>query len=229
MAWYNPKTNQAEILRNAEGEEKTASVVYFGESETLVGSPAEAMLEYEQERERIIISIKRELVTTPVIALPGRLVKPVEVTAEILHKLKRDAEEQHFLQEITRAIITCPASFGPLEWDKIREAAQLAGFGEVELLEEPVAAAIAYTQMGFKVGKYVLVYDLGGGTFDLAVLAREDDGLFHPALEPQGIKRCGGDEFDFTLYEYLDKIAVKHLGCPSSLPGNVNLRLLRIC
>ena len=91
---------------------------------------------YEQERERIIISIKRELVTTPVIALPGKLVKPVEVAAEILHKLKRDAEEQHFLQEITRAIITCPASFGPLEWDKIREAAQLAGFGEVELLEE---------------------------------------------------------------------------------------------
>ncbi len=229
MAWYNPNTNQAEILRNAEGEEQTPSVVYFGESETLVGSPAEAMLEYEQERERIIISIKRELVMTPVIALPGRLVKPVEVVAEILHKLKRDAEEQHFLQEITRVVITCPASFGPLEWDKIREAAQLAGFGEVELLAEPVAAAIAYTQMGLKVGKYVLVYDLGGGTFDLAVLAREDDGLFHPALEPQGIKRCGGDDFDEALYNYCDQIAREKLGRPISLTGKRDLHFLSEC
>jgi actin-like ATPase involved in cell morphogenesis/chorismate mutase len=212
MAWYNSKTNQAEILRNAEGEEQTPSVVYFGESETLVGTPAEAMLENEQERERVIISIKRELVTTPIIALPDRSVKPVAVAAEILHKLKRDAEELHFQQEVTHVVITCPASFRLLEQDKIREAAQSAGFDEVELLEEPVAAAIAYTQRGLKVGKNVLVYDLGGGTFDLAVLVCEENGSFRLALEPQGIKRCGGDDFDEALYNYCDAIAREKLG-----------------
>ena len=86
MAWYNPRTNQAEIIRNAEGEEQTPSVVYFGEDQILVGSPAEEMLEYEQERQRVIISVKRQLVTTPMIALPGRHVRAVEVAAAILRK-----------------------------------------------------------------------------------------------------------------------------------------------
>ncbi len=212
MARYNPKTNQAEIIMNGEGELQTPSVVYFGKDETLIGSPALEMLDYEEERGRVILSIKRELTTTPFIALPGKSVKPVEVAAEILRKLKRDAEERLFHRAVTRTVITYPASFGPLDQDKIREAAQLAGFDEVELLEEPVAAAIAYTQMGLKVGKYVLVYDLGGGTFDLAVLAREDNGSFHPAWEPQGIKRCGGDDFDEALYNYCDAIAREKLG-----------------
>ena len=229
MAWYNPKTNQAEILRNAEGEEQTPSVVYFGESEMLVGTPAEAMLEYEQERERVIISIKRELTTTPVVALPGRSVKPVEVAAEILHKLKRDAEELHFQQEVTRVVVTYPASFGPLDRDKIREATRLAGFTEVEMVEEPVAAAIAYTQMGLKVGKYVLVYDLGGGTFDLAVLVCDEDGFFRLALDPQGIKQCGGDDFDEALYNHCDRIAREKLGRPISLTAKRDLHFLSEC
>ncbi len=229
MAWYNPKTNEAAIIMNAEGESETPSVVYFGKNETLVGGPALEMLEYEEERERVIISIKRELTTTPVIALPGRSVKPVEVAAEILRKLKRDAEERHFHQQVTRAVVTYPASFGPLDRDKIREATRLAGFSEVEMVEEPVAAAMAYTQMGLQVGKYVLVYDLGGGTFDLAVLDYEDDGAFRSALEPQGIKRCGGDDFDEALYNYCNVIAREKLGRAISLTTKRDLHFLQEC
>ncbi len=229
MAWYNPKTNQAEIIMNAEGELQTPSVVYFGKDETLIGNPALEMLDYEEERERVILSIKRELTTTPFIALPGKSVKPVEVATEILRKLKRDAEERLFHRPVTRTVITYPASFGPLDRDKIREAAQSAGFDEIELLEEPVAAAIAYTQMGLKVGKYVLVYDLGGGTFDLAVLAREDNGSFRPALEPQGIKRCGGDDFDEALYNYCDQVAREQYGRPISLTRKRDLHFLKEC
>src|SRR5438105_15225195 len=84
MAWYNPKTNQAEIILNAEGESETPSVVYFGKDQPLVGNSALEMLDYEQERERVILSIKRELVTTPLLALPDRSIRPTEVAAEIL-------------------------------------------------------------------------------------------------------------------------------------------------
>ncbi len=139
------------------------------------------------------------------------------------------AEMLHFHEEIKRAVITCPASFGPLERDKIREAAQQAGFMQVELLEEPVAAAIAYVQMGLRVGRYILVYDLGGGTFDLAVLVHEEDGTFHPALEPQGIKRCGGDDFDTALYNYCDQIAKEKLNRPISMNGKRDLHFLNLC
>jgi actin-like ATPase involved in cell morphogenesis/outer membrane biosynthesis protein TonB len=229
MACYNPKTNQAQIIKNREGEDETPSVVYFGEQQTLVGTPALDMLAYEEERDRVILSIKRELVTTPRLALPDKTLKPVEVVAEILRKLKADAETLHFHQEVAHAVVTYPASFGPVEREKICEAARLAGFAEVDMLEEPVAAALAYTRMGPTVGKSVLVYDLGGGTFDLAVLACEEDGAFRLALEPQGIKRCGGDDFDHAIYEHCDKIAQQNLGRSVSLTDKRDLHFLREC
>ncbi len=116
MAWFNPKTGQAEAIRNAEGEEKTPSVVYFGERETLVGSPAEQMLDDEAERERVVLSVKRGLINSPTLALPGRRrVKAVEVVAAILGKLRHDAEELHFHTPVTRAVVTHPAAFDVLE------------------------------------------------------------------------------------------------------------------
>ena len=229
MAWYNPTTKQADFILNAEGKPETPSVVYFGENETLVGDPALEMLEDEEERECVILSVKRELVTTPLLAVRERSIKPTGVVAEILRKLKRDAENLQFHQQVTRVVITYPASFGPLEWDKIREAAQLAGFTEVEILEEQVAAALAYAQMGLQIGRYGLVYDLRGGTFDLTVLNYGDDGAFWLALEPQGIKRCGGDDFDEALYNYCDKIAQQKLKRPISLMGKRELHFLQQC
>jgi len=229
MAWYNPRNRQAEIIKNAEGEEKTPSVVYFGERETLVGKHAEYRLEDKQDRRRVIISAKRELVPDVTIALPDRQVRAVEVAAEILGKLKRDAQAFHFNQEVTRTVITCPAAFDSLQREKITEAGKLAGFNEVMLLEEPTAAALAYAQAGLQVGNHVLVYDLGAGTFDLAVVARDSDGSFRLAMEPKGLARCGGDDFDLALYGYCDKLAQQQLGRPISLTGELDLYFLREC
>lgn len=89
-------------------------MVYFGETEVLVGTPAEHLLEDEEEAKRVVTSIKRELVSAPSLALPDRRVTPVDVAAEILKKLKHDAEVLHFHEPVRRAVITCPAVFDPL-------------------------------------------------------------------------------------------------------------------
>jgi len=227
MAWVDPRTGEAKVIKNAEGEEKTPSVVYFGERETLVGSPAEQMLEDESERRRVVQSVKRELVNTRTLALPGRRVKAVEVAAEVLKKLKCDAEDLHFHESVERAVVTCPAAFGPLERDEIERAARLAGFAEVRLLEEPVAAALAYSRQGLGIGRHILVYDLGGGTFDLALL-REVDGSYKLAMEPKGLPSCGGDDFDIALYEWCEEEALRQWGAPIDERG-LDLRFLRDC
>ncbi len=237
VAWYDPRTTDAEIILNAEGQPKTPSLVHFDDNETLVGEPVENLIQDvstdEARRDevfrRTIVSIKRNLLSPPRIALPGgRFVRPVDVSAEILKKLKRDAEEGHFHEEVRRAVITCPAEFNVLQRQKIEEAGRLAGFSEVALLEEPVAGALAYAQAGLDVGKHVLVYDLGGGTFDLAVLDNEDES-FHVAMEPKGMERCGGDDFDLALYHHCDEVARESLGRPISLTGSVDLSFLRAC
>ena len=237
MAWYNPRTGAAEIILNAEGEAKTPSLVYFGENETLVGKPVEDQIENvsadrvlrEEVSERIVPSIKRNLLSPPRITLPGgRYIRPVEVVGEILKKLKRDAEEEHFHDEVSRVVITCPAEFDVLQRRKIEEAGRLAGFREVVLLEEPAAAALAYARSGIKVGRHVLVYDLGGGTFDLAVLVNEGES-FYLAMEPKGIERCGGEDFDRALYYHCEAIARGNLGRPISLMGEVDPKFLRMC
>src|SRR5215207_10536072 len=171
----------------------------------------------EEVFQRTIMSVKRNLLSPPRIALPGgRFVRPVDVAAEVLKKLKRDAEEGHFHEEIKRAVITCPAEFNVLQRRKIEEAGRMAGFDEVELLEEPVAGALAYSRAGLNVGKHVLVYDLGGGTFDLAVLENEGES-FEVAMDPRGEEKCGGDDFDEQLYWHCDEVAREKFGRPISL------------
>ena len=230
MAWVNPRTGQAEIIHNAEGEPKTPSAVYFGEDRTLVGSPALDMLdEGEQERSRVVLSVKRNLVSAPTIALPGRRVRSLDVAAAILAKLKRDAEKGHFHEPVTRAVVTCPAMFDPLQRDKIKEAAALAGFAEIELVEEPVAAALAYERAGLAVGDRILVYDLGGGTFDIAVVARGDDGSYRLALPPRGLHQRGGDDLDRAIYDHADEAAQRLIHRPLSLAGQLDLAFLREC
>lgn len=238
VARYDPRTGQAEVILNTEGEAKTPSMVYFGQGETLVGKPVDELIEdaaAEPEQrgdifQRTQISIKRRLVNPKRIFLPGgRIVTPVEVAAEILKKLKRDAEEGHFHEAIKRAVITYPAEYDPVQRDVIKKAGIAAGFEEVALLAEPVAGALAYARAGLNVGSRVLVYDLGGGTFDLAVLDNEDDETFQVAMEPRGMERCGGDDFDLALYRYCDEIAKKELGRPILSEGDVDLKFLRLC
>jgi tetratricopeptide (TPR) repeat protein len=228
MAWFDPRTGQAEVLRNAEGEDKTPSVVYFGDREVLVGRHAEDRLESPEERKRVLPAVKRDLARPRLWVFGGRRVTPVEAAAEILKKLRHDAEEGHFHEPVRRAVITHPAVFDEAEKDKLREAAVLAGLQEVELLEEPVAAALAYARAGVKVGRHVLVYDLGGGTFDLALLAREEDeDVYRLALEPRG-ERVGGEDFDRAIYDHFDARIREKLE-QEVCPGGVDLQLLRQC
>jgi molecular chaperone DnaK (HSP70) len=228
MAWVDPRSGEAKILKNAEGEERTPSVVYFGEGEPVVGTPAEQMLEDEEERRRVVTSIKRELVNDGRVALAGgRRVAHQEVAAAIFAKLKRDAEELYFQAPVTRAVVTCPAAFDALEREAILKAARLGGFAEVRLLEEPVAAALAYRRDGLEVGRHVLVYDLGGGTFDLALLREAEDG-FELAMAPKGLRRCGGEDFDAALYDHCEKLALEQWGEPIDPQGR-DLKFLRDC
>jgi molecular chaperone DnaK (HSP70) len=239
MAWFDPKTKQAQLLKNTEGEEKTPSLVYFGEDETLVGKPVQDKLEEsehydEEEREdlnqRVVKGIKRDLLNPPVIPIPGRKpIRPVEVVTEILGKLKRDAESDHFQEEIDRVVITCPAVFDVQKREVLLEAAAMIGFSHVELLEEPTAAAMAFVRRGQKVGKSVLVYDLGAGTFDLSVVTRNGGDSFHVPMEPQGNPRCGGNDFDLALYRYCDEIAREKLGQPISLTADLDMHFLDQC
>ncbi len=240
MAWYDPEAGQAEVLSNAEGEDKTPSLVYFGEDEVLVGEPVEELLEdsegYDEEERldvtrRVVGSIKRNLLDPPTIPVPGREpVRPVEVVAEILKKLKRDAEEKHFGEEVVRrAVIGCPAVFGAPKRRVILDAATRAGFEVVDLVEEAVAAAVAFVRLGRKAGGNILVYDLGGGMFDLSVVACREDGSFYAPMEPEGDDSFGGDDLDLALYRYCDGIARGSLGRPISLTGEPDPAFLRQC
>jgi molecular chaperone DnaK (HSP70) len=228
MAWFNPRTHTAEVLYNAEGEDKTPSVVYFGGQETLVGKHAEGMLIYPEERPRIVIAAKRELARNRVWQAGGRTVTPVDVATEVLTKLKRDAENGHFYGAVSRAVITHPAVFDTIEKDRLREAAGCAGFERVELLEEPLAAAMAFAETGVRVGRTVFVYDLGGGTLDLALLVRDPAaGGFRLALEPRGA-RIGGEDFDRAMYDYFDATMRRQRGRPIA-PDGCDLEFLRDC
>lgn len=240
MAWYDPEEKRADVLLNADGDYKTPSLVYFGEDGTLVGRPVEDLLEEveqtndPEERDgvtsRIVKSIKRNLINPPVIPLPGgNVVRPVEVVAEILGKLKRDAEEEFFHEPVTQVVVTCPAVFDTKEQQVLLEAAAKVGFERVEVLDEPTAAAITVTKRARKVGKGVLVYDLGAGTFDLSVVTRAGDGAFYSPVDPQGDRRCGGDDLDLALYRYCEEIAQEQLGRTISLTGDVDEVFLRQC
>ena len=101
MAWFNSKTGQAELLLNAEGENKTPSVVFYGPKETLVGRPAEDMLDSPEGRKRVLAAFKRELAKPRVWIFGDRRITPIEATADVLKKLRRDAEESHFHDTVT--------------------------------------------------------------------------------------------------------------------------------
>ncbi|MFM9964372.1 MAG: Hsp70 family protein [Planctomycetaceae bacterium] len=233
MTWFNPETQNAEIIRNAEGEESTPSVVYYGATEVLVGTPALRMLEDavdDEQRANFVVSPKRKLGSREVWSFPGgRLVTAHDATVELLRKLKSDAETGHFRESITNAVITVPACFGAIEREALAAAAKETKFKAVELLDEPVAAALTYSRQGLKVGRNVLVYDLGAGTFDLALLTQDDGETTHRlALEPRG-DRFGGNDFDEAVYRHCDLLAQQSLGRSIHADGSFDLRFLLDC
>src|SRR6266567_3025682 len=231
-AWYDHRIGRADVILNAEGKQITPSVVYLGptESETLVGDPAERKLGQEKvDQRRFVFSVKRDLIRAPTKILDGKVYSPVKVTSLILAKLREDADKRHFKQPVDRAVIAHPASFNTLQQDKIKEAANLAGFSQVALLPEPVAAALTYAYTGLKVGQYIMVYDFGGGTFDVAVLQRIPDGTFRRALASRGLPKCGGDDLDRAVYKYCEEIVQREKKRQISLTNEYDLRFLRLC
>jgi Hsp70 protein len=238
MAWYNPATGRAQVIRNSRGNEKTPSIVYLGrnESEHLIGEPAQHKLLEEEKADfyRFVIGIKRNLVTAPSRNLDGHSYSPVTIASKILKKLKEDAEKGHFLhmgfrRPVSRVVITHPASFDTLQLEKLKEAATLAGFRQVALLPEPEAAALAYGYSGLTAAACVLIYDFGGGTFDVAVLKRLPDGRYTIASQPLGYRDCGGEDLDRELYDHCNEIALQQLRRGVSLTGDTNLKFLDQC
>ncbi|SNT09252.1 MULTISPECIES: SUMF1/EgtB/PvdO family nonheme iron enzyme [unclassified Azospirillum] len=233
MAMLDAESGRAVVLRNQEGEEKTPSIVCFGEDGTeAVGTSALDLLEDEAAWGWAFLTPKRHLGDVDFVrGLPdGRVVTAVDATAAILRKLREDAEVGDLGGPADTVVLTCPASFGPTARDALREAAALAGLGDVRLLEEPVAAGLAgLRDQGARLGETILVYDLGGGTFDVAVLRR--DGSGHRLVgEPRGIERCGGEDFDRAIYDWFDGLVLAERGQSfDSEDGLLNPPILRAC
>src|SRR4051812_33914742 len=236
MAVYDSATGRARLVHDGDGETKTASAVFYAPNEVLVGTTAiNRVLDGPPEAVagRAILSVKRHLISPPWIAVPDRdPVRPVDVAGTILDKLRDDFRAHAGgADPADGVVLTCPAMFDGAERAKLAESANAAGFSTIELVEEPVAAAMAFARGGGKVGRGILVYDFGGGTFDVAFVARdEDDERFYVALEPAGDPSWGGDDMDMALYRYWDSVARAELGRPvSDSEDTVDLLFLAQC
>ena len=212
------------VIADAEGLRLTPSVVHYP------GPDAEAVVGHKANRVRVlkptetVYSIKRfmgrrggeiareeMLVTYPVrgegagpvsVEIHGRAFTPEEISAEILKKLRHDAEA-HFNEPINRAVITVPAYFNDAQRNATKRAGELAGFTVERILNEPTAAALAYGLDKLKEQAKIAVYDLGGGTFDLSILEL-NEGVFQ-VLATNGNTRLGGDDLDKRLIDFLVK------------------------
>ena len=212
------------VLKDGDGNEKIPSLVFWGpDGQVLVGQAAAyefenvSGIEDEEKRfdamGRFVRSVKRDFLPDRAIALPdGRTVTPLDCVAEILRYMKAEAEGTWFHGGVPSAVLTHPATFTEAQKSLLREAAGKAGFTDVELLPEPVAAAVGYAATGAELGEGVLVYDLGGGTFDLAYLRRDAGGGFHFPVPPMGDARCGGDDLDQAIYDHAEAELMERSG-----------------
>jgi molecular chaperone DnaK len=191
---------EARVIPNDRGSRLTPSIVAFTESgELLVGEAAknQAMI----NAEATIRSVKRKMGSTEMLALRGKTYTPQELSAFILKKIKRDSEE-FFGSEVRDAVISVPAYFTEKQRRATQEAGRLAGLTVRRIINEPTAAALAYAATVTE-NRHVLVYDLGGGTFDVTVL--RSDGKTFSVLSTCGDNRLGGDDFDRILFDKISK------------------------
>jgi len=188
------------VIANAEGDRTTPSVVaYTKDGERLVGKVAkrQAIVNHDNT----IISIKREMGTNFKTKLNGKDYTPQEVSAMILGKLKADAES-YLGEKVTQAVITVPAYFNDSQRQATKDAGKIAGLEVLRIINEPTAAALAYgLDKGENKNQKILVYDLGGGTFDVSVLEIGDN-VFE-VLSTNGNTRLGGDDFDNRIIDFL--------------------------
>ncbi len=186
------------VIPNAEGARTTSSVVAFTKTgERLVGQIAKRQA--VTNHERTISSIKRDMGTNRKITVDDKTYSPQEISAMILGKLKTDAES--FLGEkITQAVITVPAYFSDSQRQATKDAGKIAGLEVLRIINEPTAAALSYG-LDKDLNQKILVYDLGGGTFDVSILEIGDDVI--EVLATNGNTRLGGDDFDDRIVNWI--------------------------
>ncbi len=188
------------VIANAEGDRTTPSVVaYTKNGEKLVGKVAKRQA--VSNHENTIQSIKRKMGADEKVTLNAKEYTPQEISAMILSKLKADAES-YLGEKVTQAVITVPAYFNDSQRQATKDAGKIAGLEVLRIINEPTAAALAYgLDKGENKNQKILVYDLGGGTFDVSIL-EIGDGVFE-VLSTNGNTRLGGDDFDNAIIELL--------------------------
>ncbi len=193
------------VIANAEGFRTTPSVVAFTkDGEVLVGEPAKRQAVTNVDR--TIASVKRHIGTDWTVAIDDKKYTPQEVSARILGKLKRDAET-YLGDTVTDAVITVPAYFNDAERQATKDAGEIAGLNVLRIINEPTAAALAYGLDKGKEDELILVFDLGGGTFDVSLLevGKDDDFSTIQVRATSGDNRLGGDDWDQRIVEHLIK------------------------
>jgi len=197
IAWMKPD-GSTEVIPNTEGGRVTPSIVAFTKTgEIIVGEPAKRQMILNSER--TIKSIKRKMGSDYKVKIDDKQYTPQEISALVLKKMKKDAE-QYLNGEIKRAVITCPAYFNDAQRQATKEAGQIAGFEVLRIINEPTAAALAYG-LDKKKEERVLVYDLGGGTFDVSIL-EIGEGVIQ-VVATSGNNHLGGDDFDQRIVDWL--------------------------
>ena len=195
--------DQAVVLKNFEGKNTTPSVVYFGaDNNVIVGDEAKELMKMEPER--TVSLVKRSVSTDDDYNKPTKFpngLDPTEISAYILKKIVDDANDAgHYPEPIKDVVITCPAYFGTKERLRTKQAGEIAGLNVISIINEPTAAAIAY---GMRIAdeKIIMVYDLGGGTFDVTII-RVKGGTI-TVIATGGDHHLGGTDWDAALADYL--------------------------
>ena len=196
---------EPKVIANAEGFRTTPSVVAFTkDGEVLVGETAKRQAVTNVDR--TISSVKRHMGTDWTTDVDGKKYTAQEISARILGKLKRDAE-QYLGEPVTDAVITVPAYFNDAERQATKDAGEIAGLNVLRIINEPTAAALAYGLDKGKEDELILVFDLGGGTFDVSLLevGKDDDFSTIQVRATAGDNRLGGDDWDQRVVDYLAK------------------------
>src|SRR5690348_12119461 len=192
------------VIANAEGGRTTPSVVAFAKNgEVLVGEVAKRQAVTNVDR--TIRSVKRHMGTDWTVDIDGKSYTPQEISARILQKLKRDAES-YLGEPVTDAVVTVPAYFNDAQRQATKEAGEVAGLNVLRIINEPTAAALAYGLDKGKEDELILVFDLGGGTFDVSLLEvgkDEDDFSTIQVRATSGDNHLGGDDWDQRVVDHL--------------------------
>lgn len=186
------------VIPNAEGSRVTPSVVGFSKTgERLVGQSAKRQA--VSNPDRTVLSIKRQMGTDYKVTIDGKGYTPQEISAMILQKMKQDAEN-YLGEKVTKAVITVPAYFSDSQRQATKDAGKIAGLEVLRIINEPTAAALAYG-LDKEQNQVILVFDLGGGTFDVSILEL-GDGVFE-VKATSGNNKLGGDDFDQKIIDYI--------------------------